>query len=575
MGTIELDKTLRLIQDIVHEGNIGRTGELIELLDDKLRDSRVLWAASWGLARLYDPAAAVPLVGALERRDLYYQVFAQVTDPQVLDLMQANLREERPQASRPEKRGLLRRILRLPAPPNNEAAEERCKRGTRDCRILTSLGWLNDPRATDLLLQYLNELDEDDGGFVAAQSLLRRGSPEIQARVIDKAIHEFTDADMITFESGTEATVAVIAPYLGSSEAEERRTAVAMLSALGDPKAIDTLRRALKDPDQEVRLEAVQGLDDYPQASATDALADALADDDPEIRTDAAEYLAWRDDSRCVDVLWDSVRDSFRQWRAAGLKQHKNHLFDLTSLYHLSRLSGPGTIREELKQILLETIRSWGNSYVLYSGYAFRALIAIAGNEAKGVIEPFSNSKHHEIRISALDAVRRMGDERGLDGLLSIVRTEDIHPCVLAAKALAIGGVLPKSAFETLESALYARRPSPLYFPTSFIAPALGKTGDPRGLPHLLALVEEPEMTEAALAGLSSLLKYGGPGLSANDLEAIMDLRDVYLHRYESLTADYDEIREICEVDFRPVKRMAADELHRRENRLADLAEGS
>ena len=104
MGTTELDKTLRLIQDIVHEGSIDRTGELIELLDYRLSDSRVPWAASWALARLYDPAAAVPLVGALVRGDLYYQVFAQVTDPRVLDLMQTYLSEERPRARAPEKR---------------------------------------------------------------------------------------------------------------------------------------------------------------------------------------------------------------------------------------------------------------------------------------------------------------------------------------------------------------------------------------------------------------------------------------------------------------------------------------
>lgn len=110
-------------------------------------------------------------------------------------------------------------------------------------------------------------------------------------------------------DSNSRAATALM-EALKDSDKGVRRTALAALVNMHDPRAIDPLTAALKDSDADVRKTAVFGLGELHDARAVRPLASALKDEDAGVRKQAAFALGQLHDSSAVDPLLGALNDS-------------------------------------------------------------------------------------------------------------------------------------------------------------------------------------------------------------------------------------------------------------------------
>ena len=89
-----------------------------------------------------------------------------------------------------------------------------------------------------------------------------------------------------------------------------RLRAMQVLGQLGQPQAVETIRRAvIADPDEDVRAAAVAALVDIVGSDALPELALALQDNDEFVRADAAKLLGKINDQRAVPLLLQAKND--------------------------------------------------------------------------------------------------------------------------------------------------------------------------------------------------------------------------------------------------------------------------
>jgi hypothetical protein len=100
-----------------------------------------------------------------------------------------------------------------------------------------------------------------------------------------------------------------------SANPEERQQAITTLAATGQSDTIGPLRRALKDPDRQVREKAALALAFISGRDVVPALLEALGDRDAQVREKAALGLGLRRDARVVEPLIAAMADPNGQVR--------------------------------------------------------------------------------------------------------------------------------------------------------------------------------------------------------------------------------------------------------------------
>lgn len=181
------------------------------------------------------------------------------------------------------------------------------------------------------------------------------------ARLMD---HENVGPWRVLYEilGGMPEAFAVTLPYLQRGRWHEARHAAEVLGRLGNPEAIDALRKRLADPDERVRTAVVQALSEFPIAEVAEALRAALSSPSARTRIAAADAIARRRATGFAMPLRNLLEqerdpDAWRAVaRALGLLQTPDAATALVSvaLARKSLLGGSGYATEQR----LEAVRA-------------------------------------------------------------------------------------------------------------------------------------------------------------------------------------------------------------------------
>ena len=522
----KLDKHLTTIQHIANHPDPSQVPILIAYVAHD--EPHAAWAAAWALARVWSPQAADPLVDALSRVDLDLAVFAHLRGSPAVDRLVAMVDHED------------RRIR---------------------SRVMEALVATRDERAIEPLRRALANRPESDVSGLTRRILIERFAPLIDD-ALDACLHRFHPlaAKLSANTVDGEELVRRLEEHLGADSRDVRERAAVMLYAMATDSASAALRCAARDPDREVRHTAIRGLDRLADDPAiADIIASAFADPDEHIQHMAANMLGKRGDPRAHEYFW-SRRDG--PW---PLRRESWTLMARTARSAAKETSVPAYLREQLGPL---------SRRVRYSKViedhsrrldVLTALSKLDGTEAADLLAFLMGQCDDLLRPMAAAALHGLGDPRALPELLHDLGSTSCFRCVEAAEVLASGAAVPRMFAPALTGALRVRRKSWVYGPTPAIAVALGKTGAPEALPHLLSLVAEPEMTQAGRTGLTALLQFAATELDTAGLRAVAALPNAVLHRYDWTTAGYEStIFEIASVDLSPLKRLARRELMRR-----------
>ena len=115
----------------------------------------------------------------------------------------------------------------------------------------------------------------------------------ILARIMES---EATGPRRVLYEivGGMPEAYPLVVPYLTRGRWHEVRHAAELLGRLGNPDAIEALKRRLTDPDERVRAGVVAALAEFPLGEVADGLRVALASPSPRTRSAAAEAIGRR-----------------------------------------------------------------------------------------------------------------------------------------------------------------------------------------------------------------------------------------------------------------------------------------
>lgn len=180
-----------------------------------------------------------------------------------------------------------------------------------------------------------------------------------------------------------------------------RQAAIVALTEIGGDDARAALEAALDAPHPEVRFQAIRGLGELAPRAAAAAASAALSDEDAEVRCAAAETLGQVGAGEHAEALVSALSDpapQVRRWAALALAALED---DRGAAELRAALGDPGWAIEAadaLGRLGVEAARE--------------ELAAVAGRR----FCPLA------IRAAAGAALARMGDERGVDALRSVLR---------------------------------------------------------------------------------------------------------------------------------------------------------
>jgi HEAT repeat protein len=137
---------------------------------------------------------------------------------------------------------------------------------------------------------------------------------------------------------------------------------------------------------------------------------------------------------------------------------------------------------------------------VLYRRTAAKALAAIAPASAVPALAArLASEPDRAVRQTLVKALGRLGDDQGLDVLIAALKDRDMMVCHEAALALARFN--SPAAFEALLETLQQKDSRESWQSRRFAALALGKLGDRRALPALIAILyDESDLVPPAAA---------------------------------------------------------------------------
>ena len=119
------------------------------------------------------------------------------------------------------------------------------------------------------------------------------GAEVILARIMES---EATGPRRVLYEilGGMPDAFPLVLPYLSRGRWHEVRHAAEVLGRMGNPDAIEPLKRKLADPDERVRVAVVSALAEFPLGEVADGLRIALASPSAKTRSAAAEAIGRR-----------------------------------------------------------------------------------------------------------------------------------------------------------------------------------------------------------------------------------------------------------------------------------------
>jgi len=113
----------------------------------------------------------------------------------------------------------------------------------------------------------------------------------------------------------------IIAKGIFDKRPEAVRGAIIVLTRIGDPQAFGVLKKAVENPDRQVRLELVTQLKDCPGADALSILRLAISDRDSEIRRAAIGSIAAQRDDAAFDTVKSIIAEPSFALMTDGDKQ--------------------------------------------------------------------------------------------------------------------------------------------------------------------------------------------------------------------------------------------------------------
>jgi HEAT repeat protein len=181
----------------------------------------------------------------------------------------------------------------------------------------SSLGRLRDERATNPLLWAL----KDDSWAVraaAANALKSLGwKPASQEEM---AFFEIATGHAGAATHAGEAAVVPLVNELKSDTGFLRRAAAEALEQMNDPRRIQPLLAAARDPDATVRVSAIYALANETTPEVATMLVNTFRDQDPQVRLAAAEVLAKWEDPAYMACFFDLLADSHFEVRLTAVK---------------------------------------------------------------------------------------------------------------------------------------------------------------------------------------------------------------------------------------------------------------
>jgi HEAT repeat protein len=265
-----------------------------------------------------------------------------------------------------------------------------------------------------------------------------------------------------------------------------RRHAAEALDQLGDARAVEPLRAALKDPDKDVRNAATAALHKMSLAKIHDAA-----------------------DARAVEPLVAALSDQNTEVSAAAG-------------WGLVRIGAPAV--EPLIALLSDQ-----DKWVRW--HAATALGQIGDARA---VEPLSaavKDTEYHVRDAAAEALGQIRDAGAVEPLIAALEDNHQHYVVRQAAAKALGRIGDARAVEPLIAALKARDSR------NAAAEALGQIGDPRAVEPLVGALRSDswEAREAAAEALAVLYRSGA--LGQQDSDSLLAERGLITARHDDRTS--------------------------------------
>jgi HEAT repeat protein len=303
-----------------------------------------------------------------------------------------------------------------------------------------ALGELGSPRTLEPLIQALG--DEDDGiRYAAAVALGKLGDPRAVEPLVRAVGRGWSEAErraavQALGKLGDPRALEPLIQALGDKESRVRRAAAVALGMLGDPRAVEPLIRALGDVDSDVRRTAAEALVRLGQASwqkvvtgseqdfkrlaalgdprAVEPLLRALGDRDWKLRAAAAEAMELRRDPRTVEPLIQALGGG--------------ELVDVSPVAAraLGKQGDPRAV-----QPLIRALKGHTSSTA-----AAEALGELGDRSA---VEPLIDALYagrQDTRLAAARALNRLGDSRAVEPLIRALGDGDSTVRLAAAEAL-------------------------------------------------------------------------------------------------------------------------------------------
>jgi HEAT repeat protein len=428
------------------------------------------------------------------------------------------------------------------------------------------LGEMDEKTAAPLLRKALADPDVDVR-LRAAKSAIRLRSPA----ALDVVIPWLSDPDvkvrlaaceLIRYVPSAKAIVA-LGRVLGDPDAGVRLAAAAAMGASGAPEAVGPLLGHLDDPSASVRAEVAQALARIGDTTAAVPLIGKVGDSAPEVRRAVARALGELGDARATSALILRLQDTpqvkVEALGALGRLVSKDAVVAIAPLLderaspevRVAAVAALGKIGSEAAVRTL--IKSLGSEDAAAKSSAVRDALEASGSKAVGPLVA-ALEQHGNPQVAAgaalvlgsmkaqgagpiiVDAIRKgsLGAYYGLRALADLGDPATVPTVleflsdsntVVRRQAVATVAVLMDPArhdgraVEPLVAAMHAAKTSE---DREQLARTLGRTGSPRAIPELRALLKVSDLA-LRLAAIDALGEIGPAGQEAELVNALGD----------------------------------------------------
>ncbi|AXG06865.1 HEAT repeat domain-containing protein [Haloplanus rubicundus] len=346
----------------------------------------------------------------------------------------------------------------------------------------------DEPQAVDALVRTAKEDDDEAVRGAAIDALDAIGSEAIERLVAEMAGVDGADgADWVRAEAFVET--------LSADRPELRMAAANALRRLGDSGALPALVETLDDPNPRVRARVARACGAIGDERATDALGARLDDPVGQVRREAADALAAIGTDRALKPLLDAAADENDEVRYAAVMA-------------LGGYRGPEAIDP-----LIGALDDDSDVVRRAAVFSIVELLASAPTE-----------QSHRIRETVVD---RLGaaDRSVVDPLVELLE-ESSQPRERRNVAWLLGRVASDEGIDDAVGALVDALDADDGTTAQFAATSLVELDGERVEDELLALLEDPECTEAARSKAVFVLGKVGGERAREQLEELLDRAD-------------------------------------------------